>query len=229
MPRKKNTESTPTLTIGSEDTQVINSADLEATEAELLSDTEGTETQVPEKEPSQEVEVEASSTTEVEAKPKRQRRSRKNPSAQDIVASEAHSSSLDLSKDVTLAKESIELTMNSMVAQFTKIKELTSGVNTQLEKMNALIKEMSPTQNPNLEELVKPQSNTQFITKFATAASLVAMLLSILSMSMSQSARQTLLSASIDPKENSSALNSTSSQELAFSNKEIPFKKKLKK
>ena len=229
MPRKKNTESTPTLTIGSEDTQVINSADLEATEAELLSDTERTETQVPEKEPSQEVEVEASSTTEVEAKPKRQRRSRKNPSAQDIVASEAHSSSLDLSKDVTLAKESIELTMNSMVAQFTKIKELTSGVNTQLEKMNALIKEMSPTQNPNLEELVKPQSNTQFITKFATAASLVAMLLSILSMSMSQSARQTLLSASIAPKENSSALNSTSSQELAFSNKENPSKKKLKK
>ena len=115
------------------------------------------------------------------------------------------------------------------MAQFTKIKELTSGVNTQLEKMNALIKEMSPTQNPNLEELVKPQSNTQFITKFATAASLVAMLLSILSMSMSQSARQTLLSASIAPKENSSALNSTSSQELAFSNKEIPSKKKLKK
>jgi hypothetical protein len=122
---------------------------------------------------------------------------------------------LDLSKEVAIAKETVEITMNTMVAQFNTIKELTTGVNTQLEKMNTLIKEMSPTQSSNLEDLVKPPVNTQFITKFATAASLVAMLLSILSLSMSQSARQTVLSASqqIAAKENAN--------EIALANKEV--------
>ena len=234
MARKKNSESTSTLTLGTtEDTQIINSADLEAKEAELLNDKEE------ESEISSEAESKKEATTEnepkvelskeAETKPKRQRRSRKSVNAQDILENQSQTASLDLSKEVVLAKESIELTMNAMVAQFTTIKELTTGVNAQLEKMNSLIKEMSPTQNPNLEELVKPQTNSQFITKFATAASLAAMLLSILSMSMSQSARQTILSASLNNRENSTAQTTQPSNELALASKEVQFKKKTKK
>jgi len=232
MARKKNNESTPTITLGTtEDTQVINSADLEATEAELLSDKE--EDSQPEEnakaESSAELLVEKSETKESTPKPRGQRRSRKSVTAQDIVALDANVAEMDLSKEVTLAKETVELTMNTMVAQFTAIKELTSSVNNQLEKMNSLIKEMSPNQSANLEELVKPQSNYNFITKFATAASLVAMLFSILSMSMSQSTRQTLLSADLDNKEINLVQSIASKPELAISNKENISKRKLKK
>ncbi|MFM8314985.1 MAG: hypothetical protein ACKOA8_11935, partial [Deltaproteobacteria bacterium] len=137
-------------------------------------------------------------------------------------------------QEVILAKETVEITMNTMVAQFSTIKELTAHVNTQLERMNLLIKDMSPTQSSNLEDLVKPPVNSQFITKFATAASLVAVLVSLLSMSMSQSARQTLLSASLNQnKEVSSAQAAPSfresSNEIAFSGKESLAKKKTKK
>jgi hypothetical protein len=214
MPRKKNTESSPALTLGAtEDTQIINSADLEAKEADLLSDQDPKEEPEAIEEGTKESISPATTSEEAENKPKRQRRSRKaNPP--ELSANE----NLELSKEVAIAKETVEITMNTMVAQFNTIKELTTGVNAQLEKMNGLIKEMSPTQSSNLEELVKPQVSTQFITKFATAASLVAMLLSILSLSMSQSARQTVLSASqqIAAKE--------SSNEIALANKEAPKK-----
>lgn len=234
MARKKNSESNSILTLGTtEDTQVINSSDIEAKEAELLTAKEDEEEEKTAEEPKAEVKAEEAPKTESvkeeEPKPKRQRRSRKTVSAQDIVTTEAQNSNLDLSKEVVLAKESVESIMNAMVAQFTAIKELTTGVNSQLEKMNSLIKEMSPTQNPSLEELVKPQGNPQFITKFATAASLVAMLLSILSMSMSQSARQATLSASLSNKENTSVQSTQPSNELAMSLKDFQSKKKQKK
>ncbi len=204
MARKKNTDTNPTLTIGSEDTQIINSADLEATEAQLLNDPDEFDVT---KDANLEDSIELITKEEVKAtateeKPKRQRRSKKAASKESISSEPV--ASLDLSKEVTIAKETIEVTMSTMVAQFTTIKDLTTGVNTQLEKMNALIKEMSPSHSSNLEELVKPTLNTQFITKFATAASLVAMLLSILSLSLSQSARKAILSSSLNNKENSS-------------------------
>lgn len=232
MARKKNSDTNTALTLGTtEDTQVINSSDIEAKEAELLNAKE--EEEVKNEEPKEEVLAEATPKVETkqeeEPKPKRQRRSRKSVSAQDVVATDAQNSNIDLSKEVVLAKESVELIMNSMVAQFTAIKDLTAGVNSQLEKMNSLIKEMSPTQNPSLEELVKPEGNSQFITKFATAASLVAMLLSILSMSMSQTARQTILSASVNNHENSTVQAAQSSNEIAISPKELQPKKKQKK
>jgi len=213
MPRKKNTESSPALTLGAtEDTQVINSADLEAKEANLINDEEPQDEIKAQEDKSEtkEAVIPTANSEEEESKPKRQRRSRKPPTA-EISATE----NLDLSKEVAIAKETVEITMNTMVAHFNTIKELTTGVNAQLEKMNTLIKEMSPTQSSNLEDLVKPPVNTQFITKFATAASLVAMLLSILSLSMSQSARQTVLSASqqIAAKENAN--------EIALANKEV--------
>lgn len=234
MARKKNSESNTTLTLGTtEDTQVINSADIEAKEAELLNSKDEEETHNEEVEETKaeakaDTETQAEAQKESEPKPKRQRRSRKTVSAEQIIESDSKNSNLDLSKEVVLAKESVELTMNAMVAQFTAIKDLTAGVNAQLEKMNSLIKEMSPTQNPSLEELVKPEGNSQFITKFATAASLVAMLLSILSMSMSQSARQTILSASLN-KENSNPQTLQGSTELALSQKDFTLKKKPKK
>jgi hypothetical protein len=232
MARKKNNDSTPAITLGTtEDTQVINSADIEATEADLLSDKEeeSHSEETTKAESSTEPLVEKSEAKESEPKPKRQRRSKKAATAQDIVSIDANATEIDLSKEVTLAKEAVELTMSAMVAQFTTIKELTSSVNSQLEKMNSLIKEMSPNQSSNLEELVKPQSNYNFIAKFATAASLVAMLFSLLSMSMSQSARQTLLSASLNNQESNSVQSTNSSPELAVSNKENVSKRKLKK
>lgn len=228
MARKKNTETNPTLTIGNEDTQVINSADMEATEAELLNDPDefdATKDADLEKAPEL-ITTEEVKATETEDKPKRQRRSKKAASKESISSETV--ASLDLSKEVTIAKETIEVTMSTMVAQFTTIKDLTTGVNTQLEKMNGLIKEMSPSHSSNLEDLVKPTLNTQFITKFATAASLVAMLLSILSLSLSQSARKAILSSSFNSKENSSfQANSLKENtgELALASKENSSKK----
>lgn len=231
MARKKNTENNPSLSLGTtEDTQIINSADLEAKEAELLNDSE--ETKESKEKTLETAESKATPETEPSApetqvtKPKRQRRSRKT-AAIEITASDATAESLDLSKEVTIAKETVEITMNTMVAQLTTIKDITTHLNANLEKMNSLIKEMSPTQSSNLEELIKPQPNSQFITKFATAASLAAVLLSILSMSMSQSARQTVLSASFKNNDSySSQISPTKeSHEIAFAGKETPAKK----
>jgi len=228
MARKKNNDNNPALTLGTtEDTQIINSADLEAKEAELLSDSDEPKKEIEKSPENQEKEITAEASQAAEApaeKPKRQRRSRKT-AAVEITASDATAESLDLSKEVTIAKETVELTMNTVVAQFTTIKELTTHINSQLDRMNSLIKEMSPNQSGNLEELIKPQVNSQFITKFATAASLAAILLSILSMSMSQSARQTVLSASFKNNDNASIQAKDNSNEIAFANREATNKK----
>ncbi|NBX69066.1 MAG: hypothetical protein EBR01_08920 [Proteobacteria bacterium] len=230
MARKKNSENSPALTLGTtEDTQIINSADLEAKEAELLNDSEEIkEPKEVQKEKEKEVttsEVPAPEATA--AKPKRQRKPRK-PAAVEITANDATTPNLDLSKEVTIAKETVEVTMNTLVAQFNTIKEISTHINTQLEKMNSLVKEMSPNQSSNLEELLKPQTNSQFITKFATAASLAAILVSFLSMSMSQSARQTVISATLKNNESNSvqvSSNKEGSNEIAFTNRETPSKK----
>ncbi len=231
MAKKRNNESTSTLTLGTtEDTQIINSADLEAQEAELLNDIEkgSEEKKAEEKEEAPISEVSDLKETAIQPKkPRKQRHSRKATPV-EITTSEAIAPTLDLSKEVTMVKETVEMTMNTMVAQFTAIKELTTGMNAQLEKMNTLIQEMSPTQSSNLEEWVKPQVQSQFITKFATAASLAAMLLSILSMSMAQSARQTILSASFKNNESLSIQANDSketSNELALANKDTSNKK----
>lgn len=230
MARKKNNENNSALTLGTtEDTQIINSADLEAKEAELLNDSDEpkkeTEKSPETQDKEQEVSAEASPLAEAPVtKPKRQRRSRKT-AALELTTSDGTAESLDLSKEVTIAKEAVELTMKTMVAQFTTIKEITTQINSQLDRMNSLIKEMSPNQSGNLEELIKPQANSQFITKFATAASLAAILLSILSMSMSQSARQTVLSASFKNNDNASIQAKENSNEIALANREATNKK----
>lgn len=179
MARKKNAEPVE-LKLGTEDTQVINSADIEAKEAELL--TEDAESESEEK-------IEVAEEPKVQDKPKRQRRSRKAPEA---AITAAPNESLD--KEVALAHEAVQAAMSTMLQQFTAIKDITNTLNGNLEKMTGLIREMSPNESPNLEELVKPETNYSFISKFATAASLVAVLFSVLSLSMSQSARQSALS-----------------------------------
>jgi hypothetical protein len=233
MARKKTSESSPTLTLGtvaSEDTQVINSADMEAQEAELLNDEEN-ESEVKDSELTEASKTKSTPTEAMaedeEAKPKRQRRARKTAPKEIAEGAE-----LDLSEEVKIAKDTVEVTMHTLVAQMTTIKEITTGINTQIEKMHFLVKEMSPTQNPNLEELVKPQISSQFVAKFATAASLVAMLVSILSMSMAQSARQTILSAKVNTKENTTIQASNlkeSPSEIALATKELIPKRRAKK
>ena len=138
-----------------------------------------------------------------EAKPKRNRKPRqrkpKDPESSDLsldqalaeadqeVDPEIKATTKALSKDAQKLKQSIESSMDNMTKQWSTVKEITSALATQLERVQAAAKEaqvITPIASP-------ARSNT--LQKIASGLSALALLFSIVSLSLAQSARQAVV------------------------------------
>jgi len=99
----------------------------------------------------------------------------------------------NLQKDVSIANASIESSMDSMVKQWGMVKDITTTVSSNLEKVTKLLTE----QTEDLEALKAPVAKPSHIARWAIGASLVATILSVVSLSLSQTARQEALSKEV--------------------------------
>jgi hypothetical protein len=158
-----------------ESTQILNAADVESAEAELLTeDAENKEDVV------EAVSEEVAEEEKAEPKPRKRQR-RKKPEAAPILSVESPN---------VMASQN----MDEMVRQWNMIKDISTTISQNFEKIQGAFPKAVPDY-VETGEFFKPQTpKVPFITKFATGASLVATLLSVLSLSLSQSARNAALS-----------------------------------
>jgi hypothetical protein len=96
-------------------------------------------------------------------------------------------------KDLNIAGASIESSMDSMVKQWGMVKDITTTVSANLEKVTKLLTE----QTADLEAIKAPTARPNPIARWAVGASLVATVLSVVSLSLSQTARQEALSKEV--------------------------------
>ena len=195
MGRKKQTEEIElNAAPDREDTQILNRAELESEEAELLTD-----------------EANAEADAEVEngeAKPKRRSRARKTeepvaeieeiaaapeletPEIEDVPAPQRRSRSRAKKEDTT------PVTGETLAAK--NMEEISKQWTLLFERLNSVIPKPAPvTDTSEFPRPVKDSEAVPFITKFAIGSSLVATLLSVLSLSLSQSARNSALNQEI--------------------------------
>lgn len=219
------------------DTTNEQSAENEANEAELLNDSQTRSIAMAEVEASSETESEEVEAIEVEAKeetekPKRQRRSRKKAEDSEAVGTELTmetKNEKNLKKEMDAACKAIENSMESMLKQWSSVKDITSSISENLEKISSQVHSKT---GQSLDEFLLPKKEEKptFLVKFAICASVIATLFSVLSLTMSQTARQAIMTAELN---RSSSIQSTSNQnpnpEVAFSNYRRVEKSKFKK
>ncbi len=208
------------------DSTMDESAENESNEAELLNDSQTRSIAMAEVEASKEEEEENSEALELEAKdeeekPKRQRRSRKKAENVDAIGTEISAETKtekNLKKEMDAACKAIETSMESMLKQWSSVKEVTTSISENLEKIASQVHTKT---GQSLDEFLLPKKEEKpsFLTKFAICASVVATLFSVLSLTMSQTARQAILNAELNRSSAvQAASNQTASPEVAFSN-----------
>lgn len=211
------------------------SAENESNEAELLNDSQTRSIAMAEVEASADSETEEVEAVEVEAKeepekPKRQRRSRKKAEDVEAVGTELTvetKNEKNLKKEMDAACKAIENSMDSMLKQWSSVKEITSSISENLEKISSQVHSKT---GQSLDEFLLPKKEEKpsFLVKFAICASVVATLFSVLSLTMSQTARQAIMTAELN-RSASVQSNSTANPEVAFSNYRRADKSKLRK
>lgn len=154
--------------------------------ASMSSDETGEDEEETKPEPTLEVEaavaedvVVANSSEEEPKKPARRRRAAAEPEMPEEGDSGA------IREDVAIASVSIQKTMDTMAKQWGTVKEISSSVCSQLERVNTLLKEV-PQQDLFKTPVAKPAP----ITKLAVGVSAFSVVLSIVSLLLAQSARQ---------------------------------------
>jgi len=207
------------------------SAQNESDEAELLNDSQTRSIAMSEVNATDDVEEDSTTAFEVEAKeddvkPKRQRRSRKKADETDAVGTEITSETKtdetktekNLKKEMDAACKAIDNSMDSMLKQWSSVKEVTASISKDLEK---IANQVQSKTGQSLDEFLLPKKEEKpsFLVKFAICASVIATLFSVLSLTMSQTARQAILNAEISRTSSvQNASNLSSTPEVAFSN-----------
>lgn len=207
------------------------SAENESNEAELLNDSQTRNISLSEveaeseSESEEEVEALEVEASEAEDKPKRQRRSRKKANdaeGTEITSAAASKIEKNLKKDMDAAQKAIETSMESMLKQWHAVKEVTSHITQNLEKISTQVQVKT---GQSLDEFLLPKKEEKpsFLTKFAICASVIATLFSVLSLTMAQSTRQSVLNAELTRAQNPVVQNAP---EVAFNNSKRSEKKR---
>ncbi len=195
------------------------SAENETNEAELLNDSQTRNISLSEVEAVAEESSEEVEAKDEEDKPKRQRRSRRKPAETEAVGTEIASETKtekNLKKEMDAACKAIENSMESMVKQWSAVKEVTTTITQNLEKISTQVQSKT---GQSLDEFLLPKKEEKpsFLTKFAICASVVATLLSVLSLTMSQNARQSIISAELSKSASQSVASSQNNNaEVAY-------------
>lgn len=210
--RKKSDEGLDIET--TENDSVVVENDGTETETELQAEATDNAEQAEASEESEAAPIEASVPEEAPApKPKRQRRSRKKPvvdlttseettteeaapaAARAVTTSEPHVKK----EDLAVAEVSIQKSMESMVKQWSTVKDISGSVCMNLEEVAKVLQGLQMSQQEAQDDASrKNRHQTALHTKIAVAASSLAIVLSLISLGLAQSARQATV-AGINP------------------------------
>lgn len=162
--------------------------------------------------------VEAESQEERKPNPRRRRRSRRRqPQLQAVAVDETPQETAteapetpaetqdfaafeqEVRKDLKLTSTAMEKTMDSMVSQWGAIKEMSSSISTNLERVASLLQDLPTNYATTLHDLAKKNQpkSSPFVTKIVLGASVLAFVLSVVSLTLSQSTRQVLFNKQI--------------------------------
>lgn len=105
----------------------------------------------------------------------------------------------EVRKDLKLTSTAMEKTMDSMVSQWGAIKEMSSSISTNIERVVSLLQELPTNYATILHDMTKKNQpkSSPFVTKIALGASALAFVLSVVSLTLSQSTRQVLFNKQI--------------------------------
>jgi hypothetical protein len=107
-----------------------------------------------------------------------------------------------LREDVSIATAGLHKTMDSMVRQWSSVKEISGSICHELERVNTMLKAPAPQIEPaDIKEYLKQAApRITLANKIALGVSAAAVVFSIISLSLSSSTRHTLLEQSATPR-----------------------------